>query len=72
MIQKVGVSKVRTTAKLMLNKNKKTNLVNKKFSLPAGKELRTDIAEHPKRTKIFASTKCSEYEPFDYCSPLFP
>ena len=72
MIRKVGISDVRRTGRLLLQRSRKTKVLQRSMQLPAGKNLKTNVAEQPKRNNVFASTKCSEYEGYDYCTPLFP
>lgn len=78
MIRKVSVELSTTGNKLMLNKlalnkTKRPKFMSaKKLSLPAGKELKTNLTEQPQKVRVVVSSKCSEYEGYDYCTPLFP
>ena len=75
MIRKIVISDVRSAGALFLQRNKKLNVMPKnRLSLPAGKNLKTTLVEQPNRNqnRVFASSKCSEYEGYDYCTPLFP
>ena len=74
MLRGIMMSELPRAKRLVLPKrNKQNGLLNRtrRLSLPARKELQTTYADQPARTKIQA-TKCSDYEPVDYCSPLFP
>ncbi|MBO7672782.1 hypothetical protein J6S88_05160 [bacterium] len=73
MIRKVVLAEAPKKNMLVLPKSKKPVLQKRTMSLPARKELQTQVAEQPgRKTKVFTSTRCSDYEPIDYCSPLFP
>ena len=76
MLRRIMISEMPRISRTMSSKGKKQSFVHgyrRGLSLPARKELQTANAEQTGRSKILAS-KCSypEYEPVDYCSPLFP
>ena len=76
LLQRIMSYEAPRAGRIMLSKGKKQAQGfiprRRNLSLPARKELQTAHIEQPKRNTILASTKCSDYEPIDYCSPLFP
>ena len=72
MIRKIAISDVHSVRKYVIHRCRRQDFMNGKLSLPAKKNLQIANVEQPKGSKVLSSSKCSDYEPIDYCSPLFP